>query len=268
MTLTRKGARVLVALSTFVLLTIAFAVCSRSWVTWYQLARFGQATQASVILALSELHEGCSFTYGTGGNTFGYGSESGCADKIGQQVPAIYLPYGSNVVTLKEPGIQWMRQLGVIVILSLLAGAGGGMYATRKGQVVGADVVLAQFNPPWSRIALAASAGAFAWLVIGVEGLYFLGDRWGSLLLFCAPILAAALILVWLLMAVLTVAFEDRRMIRLAPSLGFVLLWSLGMGFYVYFVGALAGIDQHYPHHHNHPPMHHKQSEAPSPDAR
>jgi len=148
MRLSRNGVRLVIASLTFVFLTIAFAWQSRSWITWYRLAQFGQATQATVILAHPELRRGCSFTYRDESNIIGYASDAGCVDKVGQTVSVTYLPHSNSVASLKSPGIQLTLQLGAIVILSILSGIGGGAYAARKGYVVDPEDAVKLRNLP------------------------------------------------------------------------------------------------------------------------
>jgi hypothetical protein len=269
MRLSRNGVSLVVASLTFVFLTIVFTWQSRSWITWYRLAQFGRATQATIILAHPELRRGCSFTYRDESNIIGYASDEECVDKVGQTVSVTYLPNSNSVASLKSPGIQWMLQLGTIVILSVLAGIGGGVYATRKGYVVSPEDAFKLRNLPWSSIALYTSAGAFGCMVVGVAGFYSLdGSRSGAVLLLAAPVLAIVLIVVWLLTAVLTLAFEGQGRKKLIPSLGFVFLWSLGMGLYLVLLLALARIDEGHPHHfHNHPLVQHKKDGVPVPAA-
>jgi len=273
MRLSRNGVGLVLASLTFVTLTIVFTWQSRSWITWYRLAQFGQATQGTVVLAHSELRRGCSFTYRDESNIIGYASDEDCVDKIGQTVPITYLPNSSSVASLNPPGIQWMLQLGAIVILSVLAGIGGGVYAARKGYVVvSQENAFKLRNLPWSSIALCTSAGALGFMVVGLAEFSALSGfytRLGEFMLIAAPALSIVLIVVWLLTAISAIAFEAQSRKKLIPSLGFTLLWSLGMGLYLVIWSALARIDEGNRHHfHNHPLVHHKKNGVPASGAQ
>ena len=148
--------------------------------------------------------------------------------------------------------------------------AGSGVYASRKGHIVQPEIAFKLRNLPWSNIACYTSACAFGFMLLGLAGFFFLGGEGSDVvLLLVTPVLAIVLIVAWLLSAVLTLVFDGQSKRRLIPSLGFVLLFSLGMGVYLFLFSALARIDANAGrrHSHSHPLVHHEKNGVAASEA-
>ena len=93
----------------------------RGWLSWYQLARFGQVAQATVTARQPELHQRCSFRYFVEARAF-EASEGGCHSEVGQSVRVTYLPSEPSFATLKSPQAELVFQVVAVVVMSAVAG--------------------------------------------------------------------------------------------------------------------------------------------------
>ena len=121
--ITPLRAGVLIALASFLFVSIVFNVQPRGWAAWYRLAVFGRQTEATILRRQPDYHESCSFEYVA--NSVRYeGTDQSCQFEVGQRVMITYLPTDPSFATTASP----VRHLALSILgplsLCILAGVG------------------------------------------------------------------------------------------------------------------------------------------------
>ena len=109
------------AAATFFLLAIIVNVQEHGWVSWFELAAFGERIPARITSRNPEKHDGCSFEYSVNASLYTV-HQGGCRLDVGAEAEAIYLPSEPEFATLRSPAAELLFRVGVPLVIAAIAG--------------------------------------------------------------------------------------------------------------------------------------------------